>query len=215
MGRADNTRRRKREILDAALSCFHVLSYEKTTLADISANANASIGSIYHLFAGKEQLFAALYVDAIADAQTFSLRALRRAKSAEDGVRALVRSYLRWVSKNRELAGYLLTMRRAEFMSDAEPDIERMNAAFRLEFKSWLATSGANRELPAIGTDMLLAILVGPSEEFARRWLRGKTTTSLRAASDTLAKAAWLSLCGLRELQRAERATRRHQARLT
>ncbi len=215
MGRADNTRRRKREILDAALACFHVLSYEKTTLADISASANASIGSIYHLFAGKEQLFAALYVDAIGDAQAYSLRALRRAKDAEAGVRALVRSYLRWVSKNRELAGYLLTMRRAEFMSDAEPEIERMNAAFRVEFKSWLATSRADRELPAIGTDILLAILVGPSEEFARRWLRGKTTTSLRDASDTLGKAAWLALSGLREAQAAARSTAKREARLT
>jgi AcrR family transcriptional regulator len=204
MGRADNTLRRRREILDAALACFHVLSYEKTTLADISDRANASIGSIYHLFAGKEQLFAALYLEAIAEAQGYSLRALRRAKSAEEGVRALVRSYLRWASKNRELASYLLTMRRAEFMSEAEPELERMNAAFRDEFGRWFATRQAGRELPAIGTDLLLAILVGPSEEFARRWLRGKTTTSLREAGDTLATAAWLSLRGLREAQKAE-----------
>lgn len=204
MGRADNTLRRRREILDAALACFHVLSYEKTTLADISDRANASIGSIYHLFAGKEELFSALYLQAIAEAQTFSLRALQRAKNAEEGVRALVRSYLRWVSRNRELAGYLLTMRRAEFMSEAELELERMNATFRDEFGRWFATRQAGRELPAIGTDLLLAILVGPSEEFARRWLRGKTTTSLREAGDTLATAAWLSLRGLREAQNAE-----------
>ena len=39
-----------------------------------------------------------------------------------------MRSYLRWVSQNRELAGYLLTMRRAEFMSEVEVELERMNA---------------------------------------------------------------------------------------
>lgn len=199
MGRADNTRRRRREILDAALACFDVLSYEKTTLADISDRASASIGSIYHLFSGKEQLFSALYIEAIADAQAFSLRALRRAKTAEEGVRALVRSYLRWVSQNQELAGYLLTMRRAEFMSEAEPELERLNADFRTEFQNWLVVRQAGLELPNIGTDVLLAILIGPSEEFARRWLRGKTKTSLRSASDTLARASWLSLRGLRD----------------
>ncbi len=209
MGRADKTLRRRREILDAALACFHVLSYEKTTLADISDRANASIGSIYHLFAGKEQLFSALYLEAIGEAQAFGLRALHRAKSPEEGVRALVRSYLRWVSKNRELAGYLLTMRRAEFMSEAEPELERMNAAFRREFGRWFATRQAGRELPTIATDLLLAILVGPSEEFARRWLRGKTTTSLRDAGDTLATAAWLSLRGLREAHDAKRSFRK------
>ena len=209
MGRADNTLRRRREILDAALACFHVLSYEKTTLADISDHANASIGSIYHLFSGKEQLFSALYLEAIAEAQAFGLRALHRAKSPEEGVRALVRSYLRWVSKNRELAGYLLTMRRAEFMSEAAPELERMNAAFRGEFGHWFATRQAGRELPAIATDLLLAILVGPSEEFARRWLRGKTTTSLRDAGDTLATAAWLSLRGLRKAHDAKGSFRK------
>jgi AcrR family transcriptional regulator len=209
MGRAENTLRRRREILEAALACFHVLSYEKTTLADISDRANASIGSIYHLFAGKEQLFSALYLEAIAETQAFSLRALHRAKSAEDGVRALVRSYLRWVSRNRELAGYLLTMRRAEFMREAEPELERRNAAFRGELGRWYATRQAGRELPDIGTDLLLAILIGPSEEFARRWLRGKTTTSLRDAGDTLATAAWLSLRGLRKVQNAKGSFRK------
>lgn len=198
MGREENTRRRRREILDAALACFDVLSYEKTTLADISYHADASIGSIYHLFAGKQQLFAALYLEAIAESQASCIRALRRTTDPEAGVHALVRSYLRWVNKNRELAGYLLTMRRAEFMSEAEPKLESMNSEFRGELRSWLEAWQVELELPKIGMDMLLAILVGPSQDFARRWLSGKTTTSLRQASLVLADAAWFSLSGLR-----------------
>lgn len=199
MGRAENTERRRREILDAALACFDALGYEKTTVADISAHADASIGSIYHLFPGKEQLFAALYLEAIGESQRYCMRALRRAKGLEQGVHALVRSYLRWVSRSRELAGYLLTMRRAEFMSEAEVELERMNARFRNELRGWLEEQHAERELPPIGMDVLLAILVGPSQDFARRWLGGSTTTSLRDAGDLLAKSAWLSLRGLRQ----------------
>ena len=201
MGREENTRRRRREILDAALACFDVLSYERTTLADISYHADASIGSIYHLFAGKEQLFAALYLEAIAESQDYCLRALRRAKSVEEGVHALVRSYLRWVNKNRELAGYVLTMRRAEFMSEAEGELAQMNVVFRDELEIWLEQGRGKEKLPEIGMDTLLAILVGPSQDFARRWLSGKTTTSLRDAGNVLADAAWHSLCGLRQNQ--------------
>ena len=199
MGRAENTNRRRREILEAALACFHVLSYEKTTLADISDHADASIGSIYHLFDGKEQLFAALYLEAIAASQSSSVRALRRKDDLESGVHALVRSYLRWVSRNRKLAGYLLTMRRAEFMSEAESELAELNEAFRRAIGDWLDETGARHELPPIGIDMVLAILIGPSQDFARRWLGGTTRTSLREGAEILARAAWLSLRGLRD----------------
>lgn len=201
MGRTENTQRRRREILQAALACFHVLGYEKTTLADICQHSKASIGSIYHLFESKERIFAALYLEAISESQASSMRALKRARNLEDGIRALVRSHLRWVSRNRELAGYLLTMRRAECMNEAESKLERLNVAFRNALRTWLEDSQAERERPAIGMDMLLAILVGPSQDFARRWLSGKTTISLRDASDVLAEAAWLSLRGLRDSQ--------------
>ncbi len=201
MGRTENTEKRRREILAAALHCFDAHGYEKTTLADIRDGARASIGSIYHHFQDKEQIFAALYLEAIAATQAFSLRALRRADNLEAGVRALVRSYLRWVHGHRELAGFVLTMRRAEFMQTADEELERMNREFRAELDTWLLECNS-RQLPQIPPDLLWAVLIGPSEEFARRWLRGKTSTSLRRAADTLAEAAWRSLNGLRTIER-------------
>lgn len=209
MGRTENTLRRRREILEAALVCFHGLGYEKTTLADISETAAASVGSIYHLFASKEQLFAALYLEAIAASQDATIRALRRTRSTEEGVRAFVCSYLRWVSRNRELAGYLLTMRRAEFMSDAEPELDRLNAAYREALEGWIEEHRADAMLPVIGVDLFLAILGGPTEDFARRWLVGQATTSLREGSEVLARAAWLALRGLAD----ERVPSKRRAR--
>ena len=73
MGRTENTEKRRREILAAALHCFDAHGYEKTTLADIRDGARASIGSIYHHFQDKEQIFAALNLEAIAPTQAFSL----------------------------------------------------------------------------------------------------------------------------------------------
>ena len=201
MGRTENTEKRRREILAAALHCFDAHGYEKTTLADIRDGARASIGSIYHHFQDKEQIFAALYLEDIAATHAFCLRALRRADNLEAGVRALVRSYLRWVHGHRELAGFVLTMRRAEFMQTADEELERMNREFRAELDTWLLECNSG-QLPQIPPDLLWAVLIGPSEEFARRWLRGKTSTSLRRAADTLAEAAWRSLNGLRTIER-------------
>jgi hypothetical protein len=92
-------------------------------------------------------------------------------------------------------------MRRAEFMSESEEELEQLNAAFRNDLRSWLDQREASTELPAIEIDMLLAILVGPSQDYARRWLSGRATTSLREATDVLTTAALLSLRGLREAQ--------------
>lgn len=200
MGRSQETQKRRREILGAALGAFHDHGYEKTTLADIRDRAGASIGSIYHHFSGKEQIFAALYLDAIADSQAFGLRALRGAENLEEGVRELVRSYLRWVKGHRELAAFVLSMRRTEFMQETERELDRMNGEFRVELEAWWAERD-DAQVWRVTPDVLFAVLIGPSEEFARRWLRGKTSTSLRRAADILAEAAWLSLSALRSVK--------------
>jgi AcrR family transcriptional regulator len=197
MSRAGATTARRAEILEAALRCFHDLGYEKTTIADIKARAKVSTGSIYHHFASKEQLFAQLYLDAIRETQTSSLRALQRAASADEGVRALVGSYLRWVNREPEKAGFLLTMRRAEFMDEVEAELEVLNQRLRTTLAEWTDQHVHAGELPLSKTDILMALLLGPSEDFARRWLRGKTSTSLREAADLLGEAAWNSLSAL------------------
>jgi len=197
MTRAEATTARRESILAAALQCFHDLGYEKTTIADIKARAKVSTGSIYHHFSSKEQLFAELYLAAIRETQASSLRALRRAKSAQQGVRALVGSYLRWVGREPEKAVFLLTMRRAEFMDGVEAELEAHNQELRTALAEWTDRHVRAGELPLAKTDVLMALLIGPSEDFARRWLRGKTSTSPREAADLLGEAAWSSLSAL------------------
>ncbi len=114
--RARATDRRKRDILRAALRCYAELGYEKTTMADICEASGASIGSVYHHFKSKDQLFAALYLDGIRRTQEVALEALLPERDPERGGVRLVSSYLEWVRANRRLASYLLTLRRAEFM---------------------------------------------------------------------------------------------------
>jgi hypothetical protein len=111
------------------------------------------------------------------------------------------------VRRNRELAGYLLTMRRAEFMDEAEDELERLNEAYRAALAAWLEERGTDHDLPEVGMDVFLAILVGPTQDFARRWLRGTTTTSLREGSELLAHAAWLALTGLRADEKGSKRT--------
>ena len=50
----------QRRILDGARDVFHRNGFNDATIADITAEAGCSIGSIYHHFGGKNELFEAL-----------------------------------------------------------------------------------------------------------------------------------------------------------
>ena len=56
--RTDATQQR---ILDAATEVFSTRGFSAATMADIVEHSGASIGSIYHHFGGKKELFLAIY----------------------------------------------------------------------------------------------------------------------------------------------------------
>jgi AcrR family transcriptional regulator len=193
--RRSQSENRKREILRAALGCFTTIGFAGTTMADIRVRARASIGSIYHHFRSKEQLAAALYVEGLRDYQESFLAELDRRSRARDAVLALVRHHLQWIRKNPDLSRFLYDHRQSEFVTAAESAIKDLNEHFhRAGFSQWqrFVDKGEMIELPP---DLLTAILLGPSQEFARHWLAGRTKTSLENAADVLAESAWRGLC--------------------
>jgi uncharacterized protein YndB with AHSA1/START domain len=52
--------------------------------------------------------------------------------------------------------------------------------------------AGELRDLPP---ELVTALWIGPSQDFARYWLAGQTRTTPKAAAPVLAAAAWRSLC--------------------
>src|SRR5205814_7423752 len=84
------TGERRRAILEAALRCFSEQGYEATTLGQIRERSGASTGSIYHLFASKEEIAGAVYVDGLRSYQQGFIEVLAKRKTAEAMVRACV-----------------------------------------------------------------------------------------------------------------------------
>ena len=56
--KTDDTQQR---IIDAAIEVFGARGFSAATMADIVDHSGASIGSIYHHFAGKRELFLAIF----------------------------------------------------------------------------------------------------------------------------------------------------------
>jgi len=192
VGPTRRLRDRRGTILDAALTLFDEAGYSGASMQDIASEARASIGSVYHHFQGKEHIAAAIYVAGLADYHRGLLRELSRGhESAEAAVKALVRHHLRWVKANTELARFLLTSRDPEVVGASAHELSGMNAQVfrRVEelVERWVE-AGEVQRLP-IG--LFHSIVLGPSQEFCRHWIAGRTKESIDGAEPVLAEAAW------------------------
>ena len=193
-GRRDRSLQRQRRILHAAIRCFTSLGFNATTLEELRSRSGASIGSIYHHFSSKEELAAALYVEGLRDYQEGLFAELRRHRGCASGIRATVHYHLRWIAKHPDWARYLLEMRRAESVAAVEEQIHIMNREFFAEIRRWLEPHLKRGVLKRLPEELYIALVAGPSQEFARRWLAGRAKTDIGQAAKILADAAWNSV---------------------
>lgn len=98
----------QRRILDAATEVFAARGFTAATMAEVVAKSGASIGSIYHHFGGKSELFLAIFEQVVDDAERRIETAIQHAcRSGPDGIdqrQALqlhVRAYLEAMWHNR------------------------------------------------------------------------------------------------------------------
>jgi AcrR family transcriptional regulator len=93
-------------ILDAATAVFSARGFSAATMADIVEHSGASIGSIYHHFGGKKELFLAIYDRLSADVEHRVAEAARDATEmdSQQAFAAHVRAYLHAIWENRRAA---------------------------------------------------------------------------------------------------------------
>jgi AcrR family transcriptional regulator len=185
------TTTRRDSILEAALQCFNARGVSATTIDDVRERAGASVGSIYHHFGGKEQLAAALHVEGARSYQGGFLASLEKQRSARAGIQAIVRYHLRWVADHPDLARFMLGGRDTEVAAPAAPELRELNRAFFAAIAAWVEPHARRGALRPFAVDLYDALVLGPAQEFARHWLAGRTTTSLREAEPALVAAAW------------------------
>ena len=101
--RTDATQQR---ILDAATDVFSARGFSAATMADIVEHSGASIGSIYHHFGGKKELFLAIYARLSTDVELRVAEAAREAADldSQESFAVHVRAYLRAIWENRRAA---------------------------------------------------------------------------------------------------------------
>ncbi len=184
----------KRDILQAALSCFNEQGLESTTIEQIRHRCDASVGNIYHHFGNKEGLIAALFFCALDDQADLRQQYLDKAMTVADGVSALVYSYLDWVTAEPEWARYQFQARSAVATGPKSEQLVQRNRLRNRQLRERLLEATGSSVLLRVPPDLLVALIIGQSENYARAWLSGRVSGAPNYYREQLARAAWASL---------------------
>ena len=185
---------RKQEILDAALACFTESGVEATTIDMIRERSQASVGSMYHHFGSKESIAATLYVDALEEHHDYQQSLLQKARTAEDGVKAIAYAYVDWVSSNPEKARFVLYNRSVLANTDQAAELKERTRKHYAEVLAWFQPYAARGELKKLPSEVYASLITGPAHDYARHWLSGRARTDIKAYREIFAEAAWQAL---------------------
>lgn len=187
-------RSRKDEILQAALACFTDFGVDATTIEMIRDRSGASIGSLYHHFGNKERIIGALYLAGTAEYAALLAEGFAQADSAEACVKLLVTSYVDWVVANPDWARFILHSRSRVEASEMGAELREVNRVNFRRILDALAVYRAQGLFKAMPVDCFTSVVIGPTHDFARHWLAGRTQTSLAECRELLAQVAWDSV---------------------
>ena len=193
------TNARRQAILEAALACFASKGFTETTMEDIRKLSGASTGSIYHHFSNKEMLARALYLEARSSLNA-SLATTFPAQPLRAGIEALVHAFLSWYEQHADLGQYMLQASESEYLSayikvlrqKTRAELPKENLAE--QFLQWLAPYISAGSVVNLPRSLYFPLILGPSREFVRVWLRSRQPEEIQAARAPLAYAAWLVL---------------------
>jgi AcrR family transcriptional regulator len=186
----------KRAILKQALVSFNQQGLEATTIEMIRAECDTSVGAIYHHFGNKEGLVAALFFAALEDQGQLRDQYLEPAGTLQQGVQALVHSYVDWVDQQPEWARFQFQARYAVAKGPFAEELANRNRLRNRTLLGWMKERSEDGLLQRWPAELVPSLIVGPAENYCRAWLSGRVQASPASYREQLAAAAWRSLGG-------------------
>jgi TetR/AcrR family transcriptional regulator len=98
----EKRRRRRTEILHAALRAFRAQGYHATTLDDIAEELGVRRTALYHYFPDKEAILYACHLEALAELKRILREARAKFDGARDSLRYIVREHVRVMTDTLE-----------------------------------------------------------------------------------------------------------------
>lgn len=98
----EKRRRRRQEILHAALRAFRDKGYYATTLEDIAEHLGVRKTALYHYFPDKESILYACHRESLAEVESFMKRAQQEHSGAAERLAFIIREHVRVMTETLE-----------------------------------------------------------------------------------------------------------------
>jgi AcrR family transcriptional regulator len=188
-------------LIGAAAACYGRGGRGGMTINQLCAQANTSVGTVYHHFpGGLRDVEDALYLETLESYQQGLMDELRRHRSAAAGVKSMVMFHLEWMADNVARAQYLNYFNASWLSSEHLDRLEAMNAEFATGVEHWGAShvsAGRIRRLPIL---LFGQIVLGSAQQYGSEIIARTDTTEaaseVRRAGPILAEAAWRAVKG-------------------
>jgi AcrR family transcriptional regulator len=194
--RKDGARRRD-QLLDAALRCFDAHGVLGVGIEDIRREAGASPSSVYNLFADIEEIMLALLVRVFEALFAELAQRVRRTRTAESAVRALVDAHIAWIERHPAEGRFMYQATTLEGRGLRNQARQRLIAAktaalepILTHFRPFIERG----EIPAWSPNVLDVVLLGAAHEALRRWLAGSEDLAPAKLRKRLPSLAWKSI---------------------
>jgi AcrR family transcriptional regulator len=176
------TAQTQRALLDAAREIFTEQGFTEASIADVVERGGSSVGSLYHHFGGKSELFLALWQEHQAAHEAAASEAVAAAKLAGEAdptelFCAGARAFLEGSWQRRDLAMLF-------FAGDGPPGFEILK---RSRGREWIGQNDVLLRLPDTALDRLYAaILTNLISEGAREVAMSKTRRQANLVIDAV-----------------------------
>lgn len=171
------------------MQCVVEGTWDSTSLRAVRERAGVSNGSLFHYFPSRLELTAAVVGQALQEHQRVMLAQL--GAEPELAVAGAVRQHPSWVNDNRPAARLLLSAPAELLRLSLSGPVLDNNRHFFVEIASWLRQQGWQGRVPL---PVVLALWVGPAQEYSRQCLGGDDEPALMEAADALGAGAWAAL---------------------
>jgi AcrR family transcriptional regulator len=177
-----------------ALELFGSQGYAATSMEEVRRQAEISNGSLYYLYPSKPALAARLYCDGMVQSQDGIINALEATDDAQEGVRGAVVFQTGWVESHVELARLVYSDWTDDVLVAAVPSLDGPNRHYVRVVERWLRDRVAAGDVIDRPFPVLHALWLGPTQEYCRHWLRGRSRLRPRRVANDLAGGAWRAL---------------------
>jgi AcrR family transcriptional regulator len=175
---------RRTEILDAAVKIFAAKGFHNASVAEIAAASGFAIGTLYHFFKSKEQLFAAMLTEKLGMMYTGIRMAVEEEADIFRKIELLVDFHFRYVEDNAEFCSIFV---RGDYLSLSEGSAEvskrmRSDYALHVLFIEELMREGIRKGiLKEMDPPLMAAALMGIINSYVSKWLAIEQEGSLKS----------------------------------